>query len=114
MYLYNLYIALSLIIMYLLSIYHLTLHPSHVKAPKWKPAAGSPHTRHCWFMVPGGGAQPGRWDENVLEKRGRKSNRIKIRSLNKLIDGLRVHEQSREGTSRAEAEHARRVEKKRK
>jgi hypothetical protein len=28
----------------------LTLHPSHVKAPKWNPAAGSPHTRHNWFI----------------------------------------------------------------
>lgn len=29
----------------------LTLHPSHVKAPKWKPAAGSPQTLHVWFMA---------------------------------------------------------------
>ena len=28
----------------------LTLHPSQVKAPKWKPAAGSPHTLHIWFI----------------------------------------------------------------
>lgn len=28
----------------------LTLQPSQVKAPKWKPAAGSPHTLHCWFI----------------------------------------------------------------
>lgn len=27
-----------------------TLQPSQVKAPKWKPAAGSPHTLHCWFI----------------------------------------------------------------
>jgi hypothetical protein len=27
-----------------------TLHPSQVKAPKWKPAAGSPHTLHSWFI----------------------------------------------------------------
>ena len=25
------------------------LQPSHVNAPKWKPAAGSSQTRHCWF-----------------------------------------------------------------
>ena len=25
------------------------LHPSQVNAPKWKPAAGSSHTRHSWF-----------------------------------------------------------------
>ena len=25
------------------------LQPSQVNAPKWKPAAGSSHTRHCWF-----------------------------------------------------------------
>jgi hypothetical protein len=31
-------------------LFSLTLHPSHVKAPKWKPAAGSPHTLHCWFI----------------------------------------------------------------
>lgn len=29
---------------------HLTLHPSHVNAPKWYPAAGSPHTLHNGFM----------------------------------------------------------------
>ena len=28
-----------------------TLHPSQVKAPKWKPAAGSPHTLHSWFIL---------------------------------------------------------------
>lgn len=28
----------------------LTLQPSQVKAPKWKPAAGSPQTLHCWFI----------------------------------------------------------------
>lgn len=28
----------------------LTLQPSQVNAPKWKPAAGSPHTLHCWFI----------------------------------------------------------------
>jgi len=28
----------------------LTLQPSQVKAPKWKPAAGSPHTLHVWFI----------------------------------------------------------------
>jgi hypothetical protein len=33
-----------------LSRLQLTLHPSHVKAPKWNPAAGSPHTRHNWFI----------------------------------------------------------------
>jgi hypothetical protein len=27
-----------------------TLQPSQVKAPKWKPAAGSPHTLHSWFI----------------------------------------------------------------
>ena len=27
------------------------LHPSQVKAPKWKPAAGSSHTRHSWFCI---------------------------------------------------------------
>lgn len=26
------------------------LQPSHVKAPKWYPAAGSPHTLHNWFI----------------------------------------------------------------
>jgi len=28
----------------------ITLHPSQVNAPKWKPAAGSPHTRHSWLI----------------------------------------------------------------
>lgn len=28
----------------------LTLHPSQVNAPKWKPAAGSPQTLHTWFI----------------------------------------------------------------
>lgn len=28
----------------------LTLQPSHVKAPKWKPAAGSPQTLQSWFI----------------------------------------------------------------
>ena len=27
------------------------LQPSQVNAPKWKPAAGSSHTRHCWFCI---------------------------------------------------------------
>lgn len=39
--------------MYLLKIYEivmLTLQPSQVKAPKWKPAAGSPQTLHFWFI----------------------------------------------------------------
>ena len=27
------------------------LQPSHVKAPKWKPAAGSSHTLHNWFCI---------------------------------------------------------------
>ncbi len=27
-----------------------TLQPSQVNAPKWNPAAGSPHTRHNWFI----------------------------------------------------------------
>jgi hypothetical protein len=35
---------------YVLSRLQLTLHPSQVKAPKWNPAAGSPHTRHSWFI----------------------------------------------------------------
>ena len=25
------------------------LQPSQVNAPKWNPAAGSSHTRHCWL-----------------------------------------------------------------
>lgn len=28
----------------------LTLQPSHVNAPKWNPAAGSPQTLHVWFI----------------------------------------------------------------
>ena len=32
-----------------------TLQPSQVKAPKWKPAAGSPHTLHSWFICKGDG-----------------------------------------------------------
>lgn len=39
-----------LIIVRLLWKNTLTLHPSHVNAPKWKPAAGSPHTLHSWFI----------------------------------------------------------------
>ena len=36
-----------------------TLHPSQVKAPKWKPAAGSPHTLHSWFIC---------WEEKKEDK----------------------------------------------
>lgn len=28
----------------------ITLHPSHVNAPKWNPAAGSPQTLQVWFI----------------------------------------------------------------
>lgn len=44
--------SFSLLITSKLSIYLIfTLQPSHVNAPKWKPAAGSPHTLHVWFML---------------------------------------------------------------
>lgn len=43
-----------------------TLHPSQVKAPKWKPAAGSSHTLHSCFIctiivIPIIVIRPGNW-----------------------------------------------------
>ena len=41
------------------------LQPSHVKAPKWKPAAGSSHTLHIWFCIGSSLSNCNRNEENL-------------------------------------------------